>query len=592
MLPRVLLLSCVVVAADAFDWGTVFATDSPKGSSAGNCDHASCGNKKFCNKITNTCQRCNFCTGINGKGTSCGYCGTDPKKTWRESRYNNANIQSLSAKIVPASAQEKTIPATFICMLKSNSRRRLVSVEDGNGKRRLSNPDVTGLIQGLLAQANANLPSEVGAQAADEKMEVTDIRQNVNSMSAEMSPRALQYAAEDPSVLFCTQDAEVTGESLQIGPSSWGLDRVDQRDGTLDGLYETGKADGKGVNIYILDTGLDRSHRDFEGRRKGGYNAVQVSQSDADIDTDDWGDCNGHGTHCAGSAAGTIYGVAKKANIWGVRVLGKPPLNAPVRGTLTPSTDRCSKSGSWSSVLAGMSWVIEQCVSSNTPCIASMSIGGRKNQAINTAITNLKNAGITPVIAAGNAFSDACLDSPGSSPDGITVGASDSDNKLWRWHSNAGSNWGKCVDILAPGVSIKSALYGTEFGSGVQTGTSMATPHVAGGAALVASMFVEDTGRNPTYDEVRAALLARATKDKIDVSSAPSTPNVLLFTAYEKQNVDTDGDGKLSLEELQANFYDKTANKQAVERRKLLRVSASAEAASAAAAEQLQEGGR
>merc|ERR1719352_1785137 len=236
----------------------------------------------------------------------------------------------------------------------------------------------------------------------------------------------------------------------------------------LDGVYETGTADGSGVDIYVVDTGVSKIHADFAGRLGGGFNAVPMAKGSSAKDASD--------------------------------------SDAQAR------TKRCSKSGSWSSVLTGMDWVLSRCADRrDRGCVMSASIGGGKNKAINDMITRLKAGGVVPVIAAGNAAKDACLESPGSSPDAITVGATDDADKLWRWHSSAGSNWGTCVDILAPGVSIRSAWHSTAHGTNAQTGTSMATPHVAGAAAVFAAKFkAANGGRLPTPDEVKAALLARA----------------------------------------------------------------------------------
>lgn len=185
-------------------------------------------------------------------------------------------------------------------------------------------------------------------------------------------------------------------------------------------------------------------------------------------------------------------------------------------------------------MLTGMDWVLSQCADRrDRGCVMSASIGGGKNQAINDMITRLKAGGVVPVIAAGNAAKDACLESPGSSPDAITVGATDNEDRLWRWHSSAGSNWGTCVDILAPGVSIRSAWHSTTHSTNAQTGTSMATPHVAGAAAVFAAKFrAVNGGRLPTPDEVKSALLARSTVGAVDVGVAPTTPNKLLCTDY------------------------------------------------------------
>lgn len=381
----------------------------------------------------------------------------------------------------------------------------------------------------MTSKTKAKGSSQIGATSSP--VTVADLQAHVASVSGEFSPGALAVAASDPDVDFCVSDEVVTADVMQLGPLSWGLDRVDQRSNTLNGMFETGGTDGEGVDIYVLDTGVNQFHEDFEGRLKGGFNAVRDGNGD-----DDWDDCNGHGSHCAGSAAGTEHGVAKRASIFGVRVLGAPA--AAGDSAARRREKRCSKSGSWSSVLNGIDWVIARAGERGRPAVASMSIGGGKNLAVNRAVRLLRDAGVVPVVAAGNSFTDACRDSPGSSPDAITVGATDRDDTLWRWHSDAGSNWGGCVDILAPGVAIVAPWHSTTTGVATQTGTSMAAPHVAGAAALVASnlMRAANNGAIPSVDAVKEALLSRAVDGAIDLSAAPmhSTPNKMLFTAFKE----------------------------------------------------------
>jgi len=517
------LMVLVAVGTEAFDWGLL----KPKAQATG-CTKDTCWNqgRKFCSIKTHTCRPCHECTALTGLGGGRGLCGTNIRNTWAQSRFNGRyGISALSKKIKPPAPNGNVIPASFICVFKQKGklwRRRLVSDEKG---RRLIDGAIPDLMQQLFSRA-FDTPFGVAAQSADDRVEVASVSQGRSFITMEASPKALQIAADNENVEFCEPDSVVTADSFQIG-APWGLDRVDQRAGGLNGLYDTGAADGEGVDVYVVDTGVNKQHSDFSSRLKGGYNAVM--NSDGTQDPTDWDDCNGHGTHCAGSSVGSVHGVAKKATLYGVRVLGTP-------------TDRCGKSGAWSSVLMGFNHVIEQAItgqSKGRPVIMSASIGGGKSSAINAVISEMKQVGVLPVVAAGNSASDACNDSPGGSPDAFTVGATDEQDKLWKWNEEAGSNWGTCVDILAPGVNIRSAWHSTQYGTMLQTGTSMATPHVSGAAALVAGQLMQRTGfTKPTPSELEAELLARATAGVIDVKSAPTTPNLMLFTSYDQPRSD------------------------------------------------------
>lgn len=231
--------------------------------------------------------------------------------------------------------------------------------------------------------------------------------------------------------------------------ATWGLDRVDQRTLPLNGQYAFVYG-GSGVTAFIVDTGIRADHTTFGGRVTTGYTAIN--------DGNGTNDCNGHGTHVAGTVGSSTWGVAKNVSLVPVRVLD------------------CAGSGSYSGVIAGLDWVAQ---SSLRPAVANLSLGGSKSSTLNAAVAGTVNSGVTVVVAAGNSNADACLSSPSSEPSAITVGATGSNDARASY-----SNYGSCVDLFAPGTNITSAWYTSTTASNILSGTSMATPHVTGIAAL------------------------------------------------------------------------------------------------------------
>lgn len=241
----------------------------------------------------------------------------------------------------------------------------------------------------------------------------------------------------------------VSIEATQLG-ATWGLDRIDTKAPTTplrDGNYNY-VATGSGVTAYVIDTGILLSHPEFEGRAKFGINTAGGKNDD----------CNGHGTHVAGTIGGRVYGVAKKVNLVAVKVLN------------------CRGSGTNSGVIAGVDWVATNAAGKASKSVANMSLGGGVSSALDTAVTNLVGSGVTVVVAAGNSSADACNSSPARVPTAITVAASDINDSFATF-----SNRGPCVDIIAPGVSIKSSWINSS--TNTISGTSMASPHVAGAVA-------------------------------------------------------------------------------------------------------------
>jgi subtilisin family serine protease len=275
---------------------------------------------------------------------------------------------------------------------------------------------------------------------------------------------------------------------LQQNPV-WGLDRIDQKPGVLNAKYYSTSTGGSDADVYIVDTGIDIAHPEFEGRAVWGGNFVDTVNTD----------CNSHGTHVAGTVGSKTYGVSKKTKLIAVKVLD------------------CSGGGSFSGVLKGLEFVAQNAKTSKRPSVINMSLGGPKSSATDRAIANLEAAGVSVVVAAGNENSDACNVSPASNVLAVSVGATT------RQNTKAGfSNWGKCVSILAPGAQILSTVPGGKIKE--LQGTSMASPHVAGVYALI-------LGENPRFTPatMRKIIVSISTKGAITGFSA-DTPNNMLYS--------------------------------------------------------------
>ncbi|SHE42877.1 S8 family peptidase [Streptoalloteichus hindustanus] len=320
-------------------------------------------------------------------------------------------------------------------------------------------------------------------------------RSALHGYAAAMSEKQARRLAADPLVAYVEQDQVVRASTDQDDPPSWGLDRIDQRNLPLDNKYSYGN-DGSGVNAYIIDTGIRTTHTDFGGRAKHGRDTV-----DNDNDATD---CNGHGTHVAGTVGGTEHGVAKGVTLWAVRVLN------------------CQGSGSFAGVIAGIDWVTANAVK---PAVANMSLGGGASSATDDAVRKSIASGVTYAVAAGNGDAagnaqDACTVTPARTKEAITVSATDKADTKPRW-----ANIGTCVDLFAPGVGITSAWHTGDDATNTISGTSMATPHVAGVSALV---LAADPSATP--QQVSDKLVGESTPDVVK-SPGRGTPNKLLYSA-------------------------------------------------------------
>ena len=308
-----------------------------------------------------------------------------------------------------------------------------------------------------------------------------------STLAATMTAAQARRLAADPAVRFVEQDRRVHIEAATQKNPDWGLDRIDQRTVKASKTY-TPMDDGDSVHAYVIDTGVRISHSEFGGRASNGYDFVD---NDATAQ-----DCNGHGTHVAGTIGGAHYGVAKKVKIVAVRVLD------------------CDGEGDLYDVIAGVNWVTSHAV---RPAVANMSMGGDHSASLEAAVQQSINAGITYVVAAGNENVNAAKESPSGLSAAITVGATDNRDRRASF-----SNYGSVVDLFAPGVNIRSAWASSNSATAVLSGTSMAAPHVAGAAALILDAFPADTPA-----QVRNYLVAKATIGK--VTDPKGTPNRLLY---------------------------------------------------------------
>ena len=310
----------------------------------------------------------------------------------------------------------------------------------------------------------------------------------LNGFSVEMSEAEAEAMSQDYRVLFVEEDGVMSADTTQSNPP-WGLDRIDQRNRPLSATY-TYNWTGSGVRVYVIDTGIRTTHTQFGGRASNVFDAFGGNGAD----------CNGHGTHVSGTVGGSTYGVAKSALLRGVRVLD------------------CNGSGSTSGVISGVDWVTSNHIS---PAVANMSLGGGVSSALDTAVNNLSNSGVPVAVAAGNSNADACNSSPARAANAITTGATTTSDARSSF-----SNFGTCLDIFAPGSGILSVWFSSDTATATLSGTSMASPHVAGVAALY-----KQANPSASSTTVRNAIVNNATTNVIS-GAGTGSPNRLLYSLF------------------------------------------------------------
>lgn len=379
---------------------------------------------------------------------------------------------------------DNAIPGQYIVVFNSDEIRERVDSDRLAGR----------LDKALVASPDAAIAAEVEKRvvdvAAQHDLKVTQLYTHaLHGMVVTADNKKLARLLNDPRVAFVEEDGYVELSATQTG-ATWGLDRVDRRDRPLNGTYVYDPL-AANVRAYIIDSGIRTGHTQFGTRLLSGYSAINDGRGT--------NDCNGHGTHVAGTVGGTTWGVAKQVRLVPVRVFG------------------CTGGSANSTIIAGIDWVRANRV---LPAVANMSLGGPASSATDTATNNLINSGVTVVVAAGNNNgANACNYSPARVANAVTVGSTTSTDARSSF-----SNIGSCVNIFAPGSSITSAWSTSTSASNTISGTSMASPHVAGAAALY---LTNNPSASPAT--VRNWLYSNSTPNRVS-NPGTGSPNRLLYT--------------------------------------------------------------